>query len=119
MAKDKRKIVVVKKIKRRRGTHHGGAWKVAYADFVTAMMAFFMVMWIIGMDQTVKSAIEGYFKNPIGYQEGPASTRNLIEMGGAPKPPSSIMPLQLVARQIEEQRYREIGERIQLRLQSE
>ena len=35
--------------------HHGGAWKVAYADFVTAMMAFFMVMWIIGMDQNVKT----------------------------------------------------------------
>ena len=52
------------------GGHHGGAWKVAYADFVTAMMAFFMVMWILGMDQNVRNAIEGYFSNPVGYKKG-------------------------------------------------
>ncbi|MBF0546279.1 MAG: OmpA family protein [Candidatus Riflebacteria bacterium] len=42
--------------------HHGGAWKVAYADFVTAMMAFFLVMWIIGLNKPVKKAIAEYFK---------------------------------------------------------
>lgn len=44
--------------------HHGGAWKVAYADFVTAMMAFFLVMWIVGLSKPVRVAIAAYFKNP-------------------------------------------------------
>jgi len=56
-------IIVKKKINRKHG-HHGGAWKVAYADFVTAMMAFFLVMWLLGADEEVKQAIEQYFKDP-------------------------------------------------------
>ena len=44
----------------------GGAWKVAYADFVTAMMAFFLVMWIVSQDKPVKEAVAGYFKDPYG-----------------------------------------------------
>ncbi len=46
--------------------HGGGAWKVAYADFVTAMMAFFLVMWITSQNQDVKVAIAGYFEDPWG-----------------------------------------------------
>ena len=59
-----RPIIIVRKKVSGHGGHHGGAWKVAYADFVTAMMAFFMVMWILGMDENVKNSIEGYFSNP-------------------------------------------------------
>ena len=71
MAADKsKKIVIVRKKKVAGGGHHGGSWKVAYADFVTAMMAFFMVMWILGMDDKVKQAVEGYFSNPVGYKRG-------------------------------------------------
>jgi|DewCreStandDraft_4_1066084.scaffolds.fasta_scaffold115620_1 flagellar motor protein MotB len=44
----------------------GGSWKVAYADFVTAMMAFFMVMWIAGQDQKIKEAVAHYFRDPLG-----------------------------------------------------
>ncbi|WP_437187274.1 flagellar motor protein MotB [Planctomicrobium sp. SH668] len=44
----------------------GGAWKVAYADFVTAMMAFFLVMWLVSQDQKVKESIAHYFQGPIG-----------------------------------------------------
>jgi chemotaxis protein MotB len=44
--------------------HHGGAWKVAYADFVTAMMAFFLVMWLMGSDEETKAAIAHYFNHP-------------------------------------------------------
>ena len=44
--------------------HHGGAWKVAYADFVTAMMAFFMVLWLTSQDQKIKEAVERSFANP-------------------------------------------------------
>jgi chemotaxis protein MotB len=57
-------VIIVKKKKGGHGGHHGGAWKVAYADFVTAMMAFFLVMWIVGQSKAVKSAVAGYFRNP-------------------------------------------------------
>ncbi len=46
----------------------GGAWKVAYADFITAMMAFFLVMWICGQDNKIKQAIARYFNNPLGVK---------------------------------------------------
>src|ERR1700742_757097 len=44
--------------------HHGGAWKVAYADFVTAMMALFMVLWLTSQDQKIKEAVQRAFRNP-------------------------------------------------------
>ncbi|HEV3298933.1 MAG TPA: flagellar motor protein MotB [Planctomycetaceae bacterium] len=52
----------------------GGAWKVAYADFVTAMMAFFLVMWIVGQDKPVKQAVAKYFEDPLGMDKGSRST---------------------------------------------
>jgi chemotaxis protein MotB len=48
------------------GGHHGGAWKVAYADFVTAMMSLFIVLWLMNSSKPVKEAIAGYFKDPAG-----------------------------------------------------
>jgi flagellar motor protein MotB len=48
----------------------GGAWKVAYADFVTAMMAFFLVMWICSQDQKVKRAVADYFGHPLAVKQG-------------------------------------------------
>jgi chemotaxis protein MotB len=57
--------IIIRRVKRRKHGHHGGAWKVAYADFVTAMMAFFLVMWLIGVGtREQKAAISEYFKNP-------------------------------------------------------
>src|SRR5882724_8786536 len=62
---DKRPIIVVKRYKKGGGGHHGGAWKVAYADFVTAMMAFFLVMWLVtAVSKDQRAAIFDYFKNP-------------------------------------------------------
>jgi chemotaxis protein MotB len=62
---DKRPIVIVKRYKRGAAGHHGGAWKVAYADFVTAMMAFFLVMWLVtAVSKEQRAAIFDYFKNP-------------------------------------------------------
>ena len=55
-------IIIKKKIIH--GGHHGGAWKVAYADFVTAMMALFIVLWLMGASDQVKKAVAGYFKDP-------------------------------------------------------
>jgi len=60
-----RPIIVIKK-KAGHGGHHGGAWKVAYADFVTAMMALFIVLWLLNMSKPVREAIAGYFKDPAG-----------------------------------------------------
>ncbi len=57
-------VIVVKKRKAGHAGHHGGAWKVAYADFVTAMMAFFLVMWIVGQSAQVRAAVAGYFRHP-------------------------------------------------------
>jgi chemotaxis protein MotB len=58
-------LIVVRRAKRQKHGHHGGAWKVAYADFVTAMMAFFLVMWLIGVGtKQQRAAISEYFKNP-------------------------------------------------------
>src|SRR3954464_4638529 len=48
----------------KKGGHHGGAWKVAYADFVTAMMALFLVLWLAAQDQKIKEAVEHAFRNP-------------------------------------------------------
>jgi chemotaxis protein MotB len=58
-------IYVIKKIVKG-GGHHGGAWKVAYADFVTAMMAFFMVLWLLSSSEQVQKAVGGYFSDPDG-----------------------------------------------------
>jgi chemotaxis protein MotB len=58
-------IIVIKK-KGGHGGHHGGAWKVAYADFVTAMMALFIVLWLMNSSKQIQVAIGGYFKDPTG-----------------------------------------------------
>jgi chemotaxis protein MotB len=68
MAEDNAKeqpIIIIKKISGH-GGHHGGAWKVAYADFVTAMMALFMVLWLLNSSQETQKAIGGYFTDPEG-----------------------------------------------------
>jgi len=62
-------IIVVKKKVAGHGGHHGGAWKVAYADFVTAMMAFFLVLWLVGQGKDVKAAVGGYFRDPAAFEE--------------------------------------------------
>ncbi len=69
--KDQHEQVPVRILKKKKGHggHHGGAWKVAYADFVTAMMALFIVLWIVGQSKQVKQAVAGYFKDPIAYEK--------------------------------------------------
>jgi chemotaxis protein MotB len=58
-------IIIIKK-NSRHGGHHGGAWKVAYADFVTAMMSLFIVLWLMNSSEKVKKAVAGYFNDPKG-----------------------------------------------------
>ncbi|MET0937548.1 MAG: flagellar motor protein MotB [Luteibacter sp.] len=92
---DLKQVIIVRKKKGGGHGHHGGAWKVAYADFVTAMMAFFLVMWLVGAGtKQQRAAISEYFKNPSMTQgqstmapsgkmgPGGAST-SMIKLGGA------------------------------------
>ena len=60
--------IIIKKIVKKPGLHRG-AWKVAFADFVTAMMALFMVLWLMGADQSKQKAIAGYFQDPDGFEQ--------------------------------------------------
>src|ERR1700735_2582679 len=86
MAKEeKASIIIVKRRKKKGGGHHGGAWKVAYADFVTAMMAFFMVMWLIAsVNKETRAAIFDYFKNPSMDQgKSPKAAPGQMGPGGA------------------------------------
>jgi chemotaxis protein MotB len=57
-------IIIKKKVSH--GGHHGGAWKVAYADFVTAMMALFIVLWLMNSSKKIQEAVGGYFRDPMG-----------------------------------------------------
>src|SRR5258707_1649983 len=69
-ANNNRPIIIVRRIKKGGAGHHGGAWKVAYADFVTAMMAFFLVMWLVGQKQSVRAGVGGYFRDPGAFDGG-------------------------------------------------
>jgi chemotaxis protein MotB len=68
-------VIIVKK-RSAHGEHHGGAWKVAYADFVTAMMALFIVLWMMNASKEIKEAVGGYFKDPSGSSKMVGSNRN-------------------------------------------
>ncbi len=88
MAEDKNKRpIVIKRIKKVAAGHHGGAWKIAYADFVTAMMAFFLLMWLLG--STAKGDLQGiaeYFKTPLKVAlmggTGSGDSSSIIKGGG-------------------------------------
>lgn len=72
---DAEAIVVIKK-KSGHGGHHGGAWKVAYADFVTAMMSLFIVLWLMNSSKQVQEAVGGYFKDPHGTAKMVGTNKN-------------------------------------------
>lgn len=103
MAEEKKRPIIIVKRKRSGGHgHHGGAWKVAYADFVTAMMAFFLVMWLVtSVSKEQRAAIFDYFKNPSmepGHsvkaapgQQGPGgASTSPIDLGGGLDAPRAL-----------------------------
>ena len=76
MADEGLRPIIVKRIKKGGGGHHGGAWKIAYADFVTAMMAFFLLMWLLGSTtECDKKGIADFFNQPlkVARRVGPAA----------------------------------------------
>ncbi len=78
------------------GGHHGGAWKVAYADFVTAMMALFIVLWIMSQSQSIRLAVAQYFKNP-GMLPGATGLMETSDMGGEMPTPGHSQEIQTPA----------------------
>jgi chemotaxis protein MotB len=74
MALSKQPIIVIKKVSGH-GGHHGGAWKVAYADFVTAMMALFIVLWLLSSSSKIKIAVAGYFNDPMSSHKETGSDK--------------------------------------------
>src|SRR4051794_30749450 len=86
-------IIIKKKKGGGHGGHHGGAWKVAYADFVTAMMAFFLVMWLMSSDEETKASISQYFNSPGDMYKsgGDPNTTLAHNLGEATGSGSSIM----------------------------
>lgn len=82
---DNNQPIIVKRVKKVAAGHHGGAWKIAFADFATAMMAFFLVMWLMSSaTPEQKRAISGYFQDPIGFTE--SASPHVIDLGGTPTP---------------------------------
>jgi chemotaxis protein MotB len=84
---EKKPTIVIKKIKKVAGGHHGGAWKIAYADFVTAMMAFFLLMWLLGStSQGDLKGIAEYFSTPLkvamGGGSGAGASNSILDGGG-------------------------------------
>jgi chemotaxis protein MotB len=77
--------IIIKKVKGRAAhAHHGGSWKVAYADFVTAMMAFFMVMWIMGLSDETRAQVQGYFNDPLGFRHNEPKTHSMVVPKSSP-----------------------------------
>jgi chemotaxis protein MotB len=84
---DSQRPIVIRRVRKKAGGHHGGAWKIAYADFVTAMMAFFLLMWLLG--STAKGDLQGiadYFRTPLQVAfsggSGAGDASHIIKSGG-------------------------------------
>jgi chemotaxis protein MotB len=110
-------IRIVKK-KQAHAAHHGGSWKVAYADFVTAMMAFFLVMWIISMDQSTRELIQNYFNDPASAANSPAGISKLAAGGKNAVANGSVGVLSgkiwgWALREAQEEKFTRVGDTIQ------
>ena len=102
------------------GGHHGGAWKVAYADFVTAMMAFFLVMWIVGMDESAKDAVQSYFNDPSGYMTQSTSGNGVLPSGTSLfNTEASFAELSRIRRSREREQFERIRDRLSAALEAD
>jgi chemotaxis protein MotB len=135
---DSQRPIIVRRIKKVAGGHHGGAWKIAYADFVTAMMAFFLLMWLLG--STSKGDLQGiaeYFSTPLQVAmqggSGAGDASHLIQGGGrdltrqagqvkngdieAPKRSISLKAAQQELARIEKQKLSELKGKLELMIE--
>lgn len=107
--------IIIKKIIQGGHGHHGGAWKVAYSDFVTALMALFIVLWILGQDDSIKENIQHYFNDPIGFAGGKGPS---IIDGNGNKIISPKIMQDLDQKEVERERLEEMGENLTNNLQN-
>jgi len=110
MADQNEQPIFIKKGKKAHHGHHGGAWKVAFADFVTAMMALFIVLWILGQSEEVKQAISGYFRDPAGFDK---------QSGTKPGAANEIINLELDAKKAQMERQQRQFEEMKGNIMSE
>lgn len=108
--------IIIKKVVQGGHGHHGGAWKVAYADFVTAMMALFIVLWILGQDDSVKANIAHYFNDPIGFAGGKGPS--VIDGQGNKILAPKILN-EMEQKELERERLKEMGENLINNLQND
>ncbi len=139
MAGDAKKLqpIIIKRVKKGGHGHHGGAWKIAYADFVTAMMAFFLLMWLLGSTtEGDKKGLADYFGSPLkiamGGGSGSGDASHVIKGGGAdlsrsngqiksgdvaaPKRRMNLQALKAEQRKVERQRLEELKEKVEKKI---
>jgi chemotaxis protein MotB len=114
--------IIIKKINKKGGGAHGGSWKVAYADFVTAMMAFFLLMWLLNMtSQQKKIQLSQYFQNFSLFEKGGGSAigehqnvpgQGLLETGKTTKKDKKEAPHDIPAAQLADQIKKEVNEKL-------
>jgi len=111
--------IIIKRKKKVVGGHHGGSWKVAFADFATAMMAFFLVLWLTATaSPEQKRAVEGYFRDPVGFTEG--GSPNPVDLEGSASVVQEASPdIESSQIQIEDQVVDELSETLEKRRMEE
>ncbi|MDH3252224.1 MAG: OmpA family protein [Ignavibacteria bacterium] len=107
-------VLIVKKKRTGHKGHHGGAWKVAYADFVTAMMALFIVLWIVGQSRQVKQYVANYFRDPGAFFEN-------TKGGGLPRENDPTSPPEIVEELLrrQQEKLQQMGQEIFTQLKKE
>ncbi len=142
MSEENQQPIIIKRITKKHVAHHGGAWKVAFADFMTAMMAFFLVLWLVGQKPEVRESVAGFFRDPgnfnkqgkVGILQGSSSVipRNNPQMSITKTTPEQGMgkskqdkeKLSLAAKKIlkkleEEEAFKKFKDNIKIQLTSE
>ena len=93
MEPSKPTTVIVKRVKKGDHGHHGGAWKIAYADFVTAMMAFFLMLWLLGsLSEAKKMGLSRFFSSPSAMVSSAGTNSSVLDFTGEPRPESEFDP---------------------------
>ena len=85
--------IIVKRVKKGDHGHHGGAWKIAYADFVTAMMAFFLMLWLLGsLSEAQKIGLSRFFSSPSAMVSSGGTNSSVLDFTGEPRPDTEFEP---------------------------
>ncbi|AXK40272.1 flagellar motor protein MotB [Crenobacter cavernae] len=125
MADESQRPIIVKRIKKGGHGHHGGAWKIAYADFVTAMMAFFLLMWLLGsVSQGDLNGISEYFRTPLKVAlaggSGSGDANAIIKGGGQDltRKSGQVTKLPEQEKQLEKQRLTRLQQKLRAQLEN-